>query len=326
MFHQRDANVTPIEISRKIEEMRLETEIAAANGGPGAEIGDAVVPLDRSRAPFDADAHGIDAARRAEIVAQAQIGGGKADRTTAPVAGLDASFDFEGMAQQPRRLARFAPGQIPANSRRGEDGAVARRNRLQHAHAEAMVLSLLLQERGVAAALVAEMEVVPDDYVAGAKPLDQEAADEILSTHLRERSIEMQHGQQIDAQGFDAVRLGAERRQPKRWRLGMKILNGMRLEGHERQRCAHATRGLAGEIDDRAMTQVDAVEIADGDHGAAVGCGGLGRMAKNAHERRSEPSAHSRERAAQGNGSLRKLKAMEMRISEPLCGVTMCWM
>src|SRR5579862_518397 len=94
--------------------MRLEAEVGAAHRGPRAEVGDAVVPV-AERLLLDLDPDRVDAACRPQMVAEAQVRGGKSDRAPALVAHLDAALDLEGAPEQDRRLARLARREILAD-------------------------------------------------------------------------------------------------------------------------------------------------------------------------------------------------------------------
>ena len=71
------------------------------------------------------------------------------------------------------------------------------------------------------------------------------------------------------------------------------------LEGEHGERRAEGARNALTLLDDRAMTQVDAIEIADGDHRAPRVCGRALPMSNDAHGRvYPNPSGRENSRGA----------------------------
>ena len=108
---QRHPQMAPIKIDVGVEEMRLEPGHQTAYGWAQTEIGDTVHGMagERIIGTVAADAYGIDAEGRVQIVVETEIRRRKADRPPAPVAGGDAAVDLPEPAEQGRRLPRL-PG------------------------------------------------------------------------------------------------------------------------------------------------------------------------------------------------------------------------
>ena len=74
----------------------------------------------------------------------------------------------------------------------------------------------------------------------------------------------------LDTQFAQAVSLGFGVHQTERRCIGGKKLTRMRFKGHHAERCAQIKRRLTGQINDRLMAQMDAVEIPDGRSRATI--------------------------------------------------------
>src|SRR5215472_9274157 len=92
----------------------------------------------------------------------------------------------------------------------------------------------------------------------------------------------MQSEEQVDAERLDGLRLGAERGQAKRRIFRPEDPARVRLESEHAMWRALATGDPPGLGDHCLMAEMDAVEIADGDDGAAL-CGGHAVMAEDTH-------------------------------------------
>src|SRR3546814_11673588 len=86
--------------------------------------------------------HRIDAGRRAQVVAEREIGSGKADRAAAAVAMLHPSLDLPGAAEQLDGLARPAFAQVRTNDGGGVDLALAGHHRPDGSVAEPVLGAL----------------------------------------------------------------------------------------------------------------------------------------------------------------------------------------
>src|SRR5690606_18286602 len=127
-----------------------------------------------------------------EILAEGDVGGREAELAAAPVARLDASLDLPVAAEKLGGLGGTAGDQELADAGRRISLAVRALLGRDHGHAEAVARGQLAEHRDVAAALVAEHEVLADHDVAGAHPLDQEPTHEVLGRDGGEFGIEME--------------------------------------------------------------------------------------------------------------------------------------
>src|SRR5947208_6057542 len=100
----------PVEIGIGVEEMRLEARRRAADGRAQPEIGNAINGAAGKRVvgTIAADPHRVYAEGRVQIVVETEVGGRKADRPPAPVAGGDAPVDLPEAPEERGRLARLA--------------------------------------------------------------------------------------------------------------------------------------------------------------------------------------------------------------------------
>src|SRR6185369_5020907 len=82
---QRHAQGLAVEVACEVEQVDLEILLELAEGRAAAEVGDGRAPLLAVLA-VDQGAHGVDAEARAQVLAQRDVGGGKADGAAALVA------------------------------------------------------------------------------------------------------------------------------------------------------------------------------------------------------------------------------------------------
>ncbi len=104
-------------------------------------------------------------------------------------------------------------------------------------------------------ARMAEAEVLADRDVRRPQLLDEDPLDEVLGAALRERSVERDHDELLDAELRDQLRFAFEARQQLRCRL--------RADHGERVRFERQDRVAA--FDDGTVAEVDTVELADRD-------------------------------------------------------------
>ncbi len=123
----------------------------------------------------------------------------------------------------------------------------------------------LPEQRDVALALVPETKVVAHHHVARAQPLAQDPVGEVLRAEVRQRLVEVERHQQVDAQGLDEPRLDPERRQTEGRRVRREEAARVRLEGEDRLRPFQLVGQTPGLRDHFLVAAVDAVEIADRD-------------------------------------------------------------
>ena len=151
--HEGDAQVFPVEVSGEVEDVHFEERGAAAERRPHAAARHRRAPVGPP-AVDDARPHRVDAERRFHVVAEAQVGGRKAERASAFVAVHHAPFDFPQVAQDGRGQPRLAALEIGADARRGIDLAGVA-DGVDHRHAEAVRRSGGGERGAVAAAPVA---------------------------------------------------------------------------------------------------------------------------------------------------------------------------
>ena len=174
----------------------------------------------------------------------------------------------------------------------------------QSLHLEAVPQAGLAQQVDVAAALVAEAEVLAHQQPARLQALDQQVLDEGVGRHFGQPGIEAPHhhlgnaiaGQrgQLVAQAGDA---GGRQFRPAV--QGGKVLPRMRFEGHHGGRQAAFARDLADAREHGLVSAMDAVEIADG-QGAGRALSGRGQGSVDAQRR-----FHGREFTILDSGSVR---------------------
>ena len=101
-----------VKIAVEVEEIGLEQLLRRIEHRPDAEIGDAV----EDAAVRQPSAHRIDAEARAQIVAERDVGGRKAELAAALVAMLDHALDRERPGEQARRRSRSRRPAAPRGS------------------------------------------------------------------------------------------------------------------------------------------------------------------------------------------------------------------
>ncbi len=106
-----DAQMASVEVDVGIKEVRLETRHQASDGRAKTDIGDPVdgATGERIVGTVAGNPYGIDPEGRVQIVVEPEVGGRKADRPAAPVAGRDTAVDFPVSAEKRRRLTRGFP-------------------------------------------------------------------------------------------------------------------------------------------------------------------------------------------------------------------------
>ena len=123
------------------------------------------------------------------------------------------------------------------------------------------------QERGVAAAAMAEREVRAARQMPRAEARVQHVGHELLGRDQGERVVERQLVDQPHAvRGQHVGPLGGQR-QPERRVVGAEMLARVRLEGQHRQR--HVRPGAMRGAQQVGVAEMHAIEIAERDAGAA---------------------------------------------------------
>src|SRR4051812_30279341 len=128
-----------------------------------------------------------------------------------------------------------------------------------------------LEEGRRALATAAEVEIVTDDDAGCTELLPEQALDEIGGGRTGKAGVEAAHESTVEpelAKDRELCRLGGEAEQGL---LRREELARMRLERQDRRRRVPRPGLLDGDLDQRPMAAVDAVEIADRQDRAAQG-------------------------------------------------------
>ena len=218
-----------------------------------------------------------------QIVAQPEIGGGKSQQAAALVAGFDPALDLPGSAQQEGGGARVAGGEALADLGRGIDHAGGIGDGRERSDAKARRPPEVVQELGIAAAVLSEDEIIAHDHVGRLEPLAQHFHNEGFRAALGQRPVEGQQEDVIDADRLQLAQLDAKGREPKRRFIRLKEFARMGLEGQDAAGNAQFVGQPGGLGDDRLVAQMHAIEIAQGDDGGPSLDRNLGMVAENAH-------------------------------------------
>jgi hypothetical protein len=197
---------------------------------------------------------------------------------------LDPGLDLPGPVQCQGRGQRVAAQQPVADQGRGIDGPFILGLEGKRGDAEPGALAGLGQHGRVAAAILAEAEIVADHHMGDAEAVHQHVRDEDIRRAPDHVGIEGQHEGGIDAEILQVPHLDAERRQAEMRFVGLEEAPRMRLEGQ------HAELGVQplglglGLGQHRLMAAMHAVEIPDGHHRAFQIGGHILEMAQQSHQ------------------------------------------
>ena len=120
------------------------------------------------------------------------------------------------------------------------------------------------QQRDVAAAALAEGEVLAGHDARGADALDQPSATNSSAASRGERRVEVEHQHRVGAGLGEQPLALVERGQPERRRVGPEIAHRVRIEGRDDRRPPLGAR-CDRAADHRLVAEVEAVEIAERD-------------------------------------------------------------
>ena len=123
--------------------------------------------------------------------------------------------------------------------------------------------------RDIAAALVAEGEILAGHDAGHAEIRDEPFGNELLRGQARQRPVEMEHDHRVGARVAEQPLALIERGEAKRRRLGPEKAHRMRVEGRDQRGRVALLRQRHRAPDHRLMPQMKAVEIAKRDHPAA---------------------------------------------------------
>ena len=123
---------------------------------------------------------------------------------------------------------------------------------------------------GIAHATFAKAKVEPDTHRPGANLAHDHPLAEFAVRHRRHHGVKLQQVQLIDADRIERDLPPQRRHQAKGRRVRLEETPRRRLERRNPQRRANRLRHAARVFDNRAMTGMQPVEIAQGDCGAPI--------------------------------------------------------
>src|SRR5215207_1046041 len=174
---ERDLGLLTVEVAVEVEQVGLDQERAAL----GIE-GGAAADRDRRHvvgALLAAIGARVDAVgRQLDVAGHRHVGRREAERSTPLVAVLDDAADRVAATEQPRRQPDVAGGDRLADERRGHAADAVDRHRADALDLEPSGPAHCLEQRQVAAAAVAEVEVLADHDGSGGEvayePVDED--------------------------------------------------------------------------------------------------------------------------------------------------------
>ena len=122
---------------------------------------------------------------------------------------------------------------------------------------------------GIAAALVAEGEILAGDHARRADLLGQQLGDEILGGGRGELRVELEHQHRVGPGVGEQSLALVEGGQAKGRRVGLEMAHRVRIEGRDHHRAALVKAARDRPPDHRLVAQMKAVEIAERDDAAA---------------------------------------------------------
>ena len=128
----------------------------------------------------------------------------------------------------------------------------------------------VLQGLEIAGAVPAKPEVIADYQVGHAETPMQQALDERIRGHVRQRRIEAQAHEPIDATVSQRFELLTKAGQSCRRPLGGEVLLGRGLEGHHGRRQLHRPGPLLQLPQHMLMPEMNAIVVADRSDTSAV--------------------------------------------------------
>ena len=196
--------------------------------------------------------------------------------TTALVAADHRAGERVGTTEHARHILHAALRKQPTQqgAARGRDARIAKLHLhgLHHLHTEPQLHAQAPQKVDVATTPLAKLEVRPlDDSIETHIAL--EPLDEVLCLHAEQRGLHLEHAHLVRASVAQRLQTLGGQLHVLRRQFGPKQSHGMRLEGDGHH---GATRSCdrASASKQRLVTQVHAVEIADGE--AAQGAKPIG--------------------------------------------------
>src|ERR1700722_6332857 len=265
--HKGDLGRLAVEVPVEVEEVRLEhrgnhiVEGGSASEGHRGAVDRAVGPL----VPAGVDALG----RHGHIGGYIDVGGGKAEQRSPPARA--SPDDAAHLMRSPENLGRLsyrAPGDELSDPGGGHDLSPTV---VLQAHAddiEAVSGAHLGQQRDVALAAMAEVEVLTHHHEAGAKRADEDFEDEVLRRLIGPLHVEGHHHGEVDPRGGQQLELLVKVGEKRRGGVGAHDGGRMAVEGDHRGRQRSLLRHALELTDEMAVAEVHPV-IGPDSHGGA---------------------------------------------------------
>ena len=228
------------------------------------------------------DPHRIDTVGQRRARLQGDIRRWKSHARTTLGAALNAPSHAPRRAQRLGCTAHIALRQLEPDCSGGKDFAVFC-HRTDNADAEAQLLARQPHGLWRARTALAEEKIIADDDVARCQPLDQHLLDELVGRQRCKRLVERQHHHDIDAQILQALQLQGERRKMEMRLVGLEEFTRVRLEHDHPAGRIQCCRTLEHFRDERLVTAMDAIEVADCQHRAPGLLRHFGRSCNNQH-------------------------------------------
>ena len=214
---------------------------------------------------------GVHAVRRvAHGVGHLDVGRREPEQPPPHVTHDDRSPCLVETPQQPRRHVHLSAGERPANGC-GADGLVDPVGSVDQGDGldlEVELLPELAQECDVAFTVTPEVEVLADHHRPRGQGVHEHLLDEVAGGLHRPRLVEAEHDGRVEPGLGQELQLRRRVGQQPGRRLRPHDAGRMAVEGHEHAAGAKGSRQPPHLGDDGRVAQVDAVERANGDHGA----------------------------------------------------------
>lgn len=268
-----------IKNAREIEEVDLDAELRRwlVQGRAMADIQDRAMSL-----AGDRGVGGVNSIRRQGETGGVEIGGGESEFASEFVA-CD-NFCREGVraAEHLARAIEVACAKDFADARAADDLAIERNGR-DAMHGEVQFAAERSQKSNVAAAFVAEHKIRTDTDGLNGSQIAGELADEGFTGLLAERAIEAQQEQRVRPERLNRAEL-LRLRIDEWWHFFRRDNGaGVLIEGDDKGKATMLAGVGDGLPDDLLVTEMDAVEHADGEADFAIAVGEAGGAVANLH-------------------------------------------
>src|SRR6516225_5534802 len=167
-----------------------------------------------------------------------------------------------------RRCARHvAPGNFLADERARDNLASANHRRKDH-HLEPVLRAQLPEQMHIACLLVPEAKVFPDKKGLDTQVAQQDPLDELIGSETRQFQGERKHDGSLQSERVEACQALRDGRDLRRGRLWAKNFSRRRIEGQRRGYRAQCASARRHRPQDGLMSEMNAVETANGQHAA----------------------------------------------------------